>query len=438
MIWIVTIGEPVPYKGDQNERLHRSGYFTNCLAKHGNHVTWWTSTFDHFRKFHYYMHDENIILDKFLNIIMLYGGGYKSNVSLSRIHDHRKIADKFTIQAPNHKKPDIILCSYPPIELSLAAVKFGKKNQVPVVLDMRDMWPDIFMEHFPRLLRPVAKLAAAQMYRNASKACAEATAITGITEAFIDWGIAKGKRRRSRWDKAFPMGYVSQPPAGKQITEAEGFWHSFGISRDTKDFIICFIGTIGRQFDLESVIEAARKISHSGRRIRFVFCGTGDRLEYFQKSSANLSNILFSGWVDAAKIFVLMRRSAIGLDPLPDRYDFLATINNKAIEYMSAGLPIISSPNRGVLFELLKMHECGISYPAGDSDALVATLIRFYDDPEKLRIMSQNALRLFQEKFTAEKVYPSMMEHLKLIAENAKQNQSIGSATLKMEQDNFE
>ena len=56
----------------------------------------------------------------------------------------------------------------------------------------------------------------------------------------------------------------------------------------------------------------------------------------------------FPGWVDAAKIFVLMRRSAVGLDPLPDRYDFLATINNKAIEYMSAGLPVISSPDRGV------------------------------------------------------------------------------------------
>ena len=181
-----------------------------------------------------------------------------------------KLRISFQALAPNHPRPDIILCSYPPIELSLAAVTFGNKYQVPVVLDMRDMWPDIFVDHVPRLLRPVAKLAAAQMYRDAAKACAGATAITGITEAFVDWGLTKGKRRRSPWDKAFPMGYVSQPPAETQITEAESFWDSVGIRRDTNDFTICFIGTIGRQFDLESVILAARKISHSGRQIRFV------------------------------------------------------------------------------------------------------------------------------------------------------------------------
>ncbi|MCG6533287.1 MAG: glycosyltransferase family 4 protein [Syntrophales bacterium LBB04] len=430
-VWILTIGEPLPVSSKTNDRQHRTGILAQILAANGWQVTWWSSTFDHFRKYFYYQHDETVIINDSFKIIMLHGGGYRSNVSLARIRDQRRIAAKFSLLAPGQPRPDIILCSYPPIELSLAAVRFGNKYQVPVVLDMRDMWPDILVDHMPRLLRPVAKLAAAPMYRDAAQACSGATAITGITKAFVDWGLARGKRQRSELDKAFPMGYVSQPPADKQITEAESFWDSVGIGRNSPDFTICFIGTIGRQFDLESVIGAARKISCSGRQIRFVICGTGDRREYYQSAAADLQNLSFPGWMDAAKIFVLMRRSAVGLDPLPDRYDFLATINNKAIEYLSAGLPVISSPDHGVLSELLQEHQCGESYPHGDPEALVALLGRLYDDRAKLRMMSQNALRLFQENFTAEKVYGEMMAHLLLIAENAKQNQTIGSAVRK-------
>ena len=49
-----------------------------------------------------------------------------------------------------------------------------------------------------------------------------------------------------------------------------------------------------------------------------------------------------------------------GIDPLPDRYDYLASINNKAVEYLSAGLPVVSSPRHGVLYELLEREECGL------------------------------------------------------------------------------
>jgi hypothetical protein len=35
---------------------------------------------------------------------------------------------------------------------------------------------------------------------------------------------------------------------------------------------------------------------------------------------------------------------AVGLDPMPDRYDLVVHINNQAIEYLSGGLPIVSSP----------------------------------------------------------------------------------------------
>jgi glycosyltransferase involved in cell wall biosynthesis len=110
-----------------------------------------------------------------------------------------------------------------------------------------------------------------------------------------------------------------------------------------------------------------------------------------------------------------MRRSHVGLDPLSDRYDFLATLNNKAIEYLSAKLPVISSPRKGTLYELLRRQGCGLSYDIRDVDGLTDTLLRLDRDRELLHRMSAEAGRTFSESFTAEKVYGQMMEQLELL-----------------------
>ena len=86
------------------------------------------------------------------------------------------------------------------------------------------------------------------------------------------------------------------------------------------------------------------------------------------------------GWVKAAQIHVLMRLSSVGLNPVADRYDFLATINNKAIKYMSGNLPIISNPEEGVLYDLLKKYCCGVSYASGDAEGLFNILTRLHEN----------------------------------------------------------
>ena len=39
-------------------------------------------------------------------------------------------------------------------------------------------------------------------------------------------------------------------------------------------------------------------------------------------------------------------------------------------------------------------------------------LIGLSDDPERLRTMSENARRLYLEKYTADKVYDAMVQHI--------------------------
>ncbi len=415
-IWLVTIGEPVPVRPGLGDRLHRTGFFARFLAGRGHRVVWWTSTFDHFRKEHWFGTDRSIEDSPNLTIRLLHGCGYRRNVSPARIRDHRQIAAKFASEARRAEKPDVIVAALPTIELCWECTRYGRTQGVPVVLDMRDMWPDIFVEAVPRALRPVGRLVLAPMYRQARAACADASAIIGITDGFVAWGAQRGGRAVSYLDKGFPMGYSSVEPPSQDVREAEAWWQAHGVNPQPDCLTLCFVGTIGRQFDLATVIRAREPLGEKRARTRLVICGTGDCADAYRQMTAGDPGVIWAGWTNAAQIHVLLRRASIGLDPLPDRTDFTATINNKAIEYMSGGLPVLASPTHGVLHDLLTQRGCGLTYPTGDVDALSAILARLCDDQEVIASMGARALEMYKSDFRAESVYARLEDHLADIA----------------------
>lgn len=421
-VWLVTIGEPVPVGEAAADRLHRTGALAHYLAARGHQVIWWTSTFDHFRKKHWFEDDAVLRPCESLEIRLLHGRGYRSTISIARLRDHRLIARKFARAAAAESMiPDVIVAGLPTIELSLEAVRYGRARGVPVVVDARDMWPDIFVDAAPKPARPVARLLLRPLFGQARQAFAGATAIIGPTDGFVVWGLQRAGRERTDWDRAFPFAYELQSPKAEAIARAEAYWDEQGLPASGGPPVACFVGTLGRQLDLQTVLKAARLLAGAGAPWRFVLCGLGDRLESYRQEARDLPNVVFPGWVDKAQIYVLLRRAAIGLDPLPDRYDFLVHINNKAVEYLSAGLPVVSTPARGVLAELLLHQGCGASYNYGDADGLAELLGRLAGDPDRLAAMRSAARRTFAERFTAEKVYGGMEAYLMELAGQAGQ-----------------
>lgn len=413
-IWLITTGEPLPTDGP-NERLLRTGILAGGVARSGHDVTWWTSAFDHVRKRHRTERNERVSVADNYEICMLQSRGYSSNVSLQRVLDHRDVAKEFCNWASREARPDVMLCSWPTIELCYEATRLGSQWSVPVVCDVRDMWPDAIVDIMPRSLRPAARVAMYRSYRLARHAASQATAISGITEEVTNWGVQFAGRSRLSMDRAFPMGYQSTSASSDALFEADRFWRARGLATDQSQFVVCFFGTIGRHFEIETVIEAAAKLESSGRAVTFVLCGDGPKLTEWKRLSINRPNVILPGWVDAARIESLMRLSAVGLAPYYSSWDFQMSIPNKPIEYLSAGLPVVSSL-RGVLADVLLEHRCGLTYRNGEPNDLVRKLSSCYDHPTFRAEMSENAACLFRQRFTAEAVYAEMQEYLLGIA----------------------
>jgi glycosyltransferase involved in cell wall biosynthesis len=413
-IWIVCVGEPLPV-GNYTPRLLRAGLLAELLTQRGHQITWWASNFYHEKKT-YYAEKESIV-EKAPNykIRLLPSIGYKKNISVQRILEHSDIAKKFYQSAIQEEKPDIIFCGYPTIDLSVMSVEYGKKFNIPVILDARDAWPDSFIRVFPPFISPLVKFALSPLFSKAKKAFSEATSIVGITDSFVNWAMQYAGRKRNILDKGFPMGYKSLKLTDLQQQEALLFWNKFNINPTDGFFYICYFGSMTDQFDMETVINAAKKLAITHTKIKFILCGRSDMTKKYAAMSGNLKNVIFPGWVDKNEIWSLMHMAHAGIAPYISSEDFRKSIPNKLIEYLAGGLPIINCLQGVTENEIIHAGNAGVQYQEFDADSLVNKVLYLYDNPSVRATFSANAFHLFQEKYTSEKTYGELADHIETV-----------------------
>lgn len=413
-IWIIKVAEPTPVDGP-DARLFRCGMLAGRLAQAGHTVTWWHSTVHHQKRVQRYPVTTTVGISERYRIVFLHAPLYTKTVGLRRIVNQALTARAFRRHAAAAEPPDVIVCCLPPLELCREAVRYGARRGIPVIIDVQDLWPDAFLSFVPVWAQPLWKRMLTPWFRAVREACSRATAITGTTDSFVDWALGYAGRDRNSLDRAFPLAYQAETPEKAAIDTAEKRWRERGLFGTGNAFVTCFFGLFGRHYEIELVIEAVRRLHAGGRDIFLALCGTGEKLGEYKRLAAGCDFILLPGWVGEADIRTLLRRSAAGLCPYRSSATLVKNIPNKPIEYFSAGLPVVSSL-RGELERLLAAHVCGMTYAPGDLDGLMRILADLYDNPEKRKRLAGNALRLFQERFAAEKVYAAMADHIEHIS----------------------
>ncbi|MGH8545159.1 MAG: glycosyltransferase, partial [Gammaproteobacteria bacterium] len=147
---------------------------------------------------------------------------------------------------------------------------------------------------------------------------------------------------------------------------------------------------------------------------QFVFAGAGEREQDWRKASAGLTNVVFTGWLSGTSVAALMQISGVALAA----YSVEAPqgLPNKIFEYMSAGLPIVSSL-RGDAENLLVSSECGVTYDPTNPEALCTALRALVEDEENRRAMGARARARFEAEFGAQTVYDRLADHLVVMSQ---------------------
>lgn len=406
-IWIITVGEPLPMD-DGEVRAYRSGLLFNELVNAGHEVTWWTSSFDHSQKKIRTCGDK-IFSKSNSKILLLNGPSYKKNISFKRIVNHRELAKQFINRVDQHDNPDLIICSFPIIELCDVAVKYANKNEIPIIIDVRDLWPDIFLDFVPKWSRYLVRIILYKMFRNTEFIFKNSTQISAISDGYLNWALKKAKRISSNHDKVYPIGYPEQKTQRHSKNISDHF-QSLGI--DKTKIIILFIGSFGKTYDLSTVIKAAAYFNNKNNNLQFVFCGDGDNYDKWTKEAQDVSNIFFTGWIDSKGINYLLNISSIGLAAYAEGAP--QGLPNKLFEYMSVGLPILSSLE-GETKELIYKEKIGLTYISSNHEDLIQK-IEYLLDINMFNVYKQNSSELFSKKFSAKSIYSEFRNEIERLA----------------------
>ncbi|MBA7499758.1 hypothetical protein ES704_02505 [subsurface metagenome] len=402
-IWLIQIAEPLPIA--IGVRKMRTALLADKLTGKGHDVLWWTSAFDHFKKKWIFRTDTELNVRNSFNIKALKGAGYKKNISFSRFVDHRIIARKFRRLAPEMPKPDIIITSMPPHNLAFEVVMFAKDNNIPVLVDIRDEWPDLFLNYVPPRLQRFVKMALFREFSIIKKTMQSADGLIAMMNPLLEWGLNYAKRDKTWRDRVFYLGHkrgiccTNNPDKMPKLVE------------DIRDrFVITFIGAFSHNNNPSILIDCAKELIDEN--ICFVLAGDGDLFAEIKKKSSDLPNMILPGWLEQSEINTLLEYSDVGVCPTTRVRN---AFPNKAFMYLSAGLPILSAW-QGDLKKIIEEYQIGFYCPPNDVDALVNSIKKLYEDQELHRTMSNNALRVFDELFDADKIYNEYADHIEKIA----------------------
>ena len=429
-VWIVKIGTEVPHlSAFSSNRLFREGQIEEGLRRRGHETLWFTANFHHRSKQHFDVAYDRVVRPNPSGpqMVFMKSLGYRHNFSLGRLLDHYFVARKWRRIAESLPKPDIIFCAYPTIELSYACTRFGQRLGIPVVIDIRDLWPDVIydsLKSVPFLGGLLSKRWFLYYEYMARYALANARGLTGVSGGVVKWGQKYSGRAPALYknDRAHCQSQPDPfaPNIAPDADDARGFWSSRGISLAPKKTRIIWAGRFYPSIDDATLFAAYDMLpAHLQAEIEIIICGEGVLQDRFDAFAARHDNVTCVGWAPHHAIIELMRSSHAALLNYVDRFDFKISLVNKIVDYTAADLPIIT----GINGEFLELDEKGgafLRYEVGKPETLKQVFEDLHHTVQAGNLQGGAARAIYDKYLDSAVVLPQLEAHLQSLVDEAR------------------
>ncbi len=399
-IWIVNPYGTLPGEG---WREYRSSMLARALTERGHCPTWFLSNFEHRSK----TYREGISSDPALPGVAIYclpSTPYSRNISLARIRYERSFGRAFAAISPTLPKPDAIVLAEPSIFFGDPVIRFAQKNAIPLIVDILDLWPEMFSLAMPEPFRRFAAPLFAPLYARRRRLLRKAAGVVGCTAGYADMARAVADRPVETIylgvDVADLRSAMADIPTHRQLPAFDG--------------LTCvYAGTLGEAYDIPCLAAAVEKIAATGR-VRIVIAGAGPekaRLETLAKRYPQA--LIFLGELPSEELGAIYAQSQIGLCSYAP--DSAVEMPVKLFDYLAAGLGFITSLD-GEIRHLIDVG-AGMYCRAGDPDSLADLLLQASKDPV-LTISMQNTAWSLAEKFDKYRQHDIFVDFIETIYKN--------------------
>jgi glycosyltransferase involved in cell wall biosynthesis len=382
-IWIVNPYGNLPHEG---WTPYRSVWLGRALAARGHEVTWWISEFEHRKKVRREVPGGKVDVAPGFEIRLVPARPYGGNISVGRIRYERSYAQAFARMTAG-LRADLAVHVDPAVFFWDLTVPALRAAGAKLVIDVLDLWPELFAIALPKPVRWTAPAVLGPLYAWRRRFYRQAD---GFLAASADY-LAIAQRAAPRTPgRTIYIGAQAGLPAPTPAAAS-----GLPAKRPGETWVV-YSGTFGYNYDLASIVEVAKRLHRASVPVRFVLVGEGPLEGYIaaEQTSGGLDTLTCIGRVAPEALRAIYAQCDLALCT----YVGQSTVSMplKAYDYIRAGLPMLCSLT-GEIRGLVERRELGIGYASENVAAVEAAVLRLAREPETRARMRANNLALAAE-----------------------------------------
>ncbi len=273
-------------------------------------------------------------------------------------------------------RPHVVLVSLPQYLLGIVGVLLRKAGGVPLVLEVRDLWPDSIVllqdglvDHAVyRLLNELSRFVFSQAH-----------AFVATNPAIARHIVRRHGVPRKRVH-VIPTPYVPVNKMGSRYQK-------------NKNPVLFYGGNLGFSQGPELLVETACEISRLLPSARVVVAGDGSLRSRFLalKEKEQVHNLVYLGSLPRSKVIKQIASSTACLVMLRNFPGLRTALPGKLLEYMAAGKPIVAAL-KGEGARIVRTARCGVVVPPENPVSISRAFAQLVDDQETARAMGKNGV----------------------------------------------
>lgn len=319
--------------------------------------------------------DYRIIKDNGINYVYIRTHRYTGN-GISRVLN--LVSFYFSALRTIQKLPkaDFVIAQTPNPLACLAALKYAKKQNVPCICDVVDLWPEsiVVYNHMSRNNPVIAMLYKLEKWIY-KKCDALIFSIPGGYQYIIDKG----------WESSVPKEKVFHINTGVDVgafdRKKEKCTRNDYMDNLEEKFKVVYSGAVRLVNNLDILVKAGEIIQNKGfKDIIILIHGAGDYVEdlkeYCRKN--NITNVKLFGRIQKDDIpYVLSNADLCILCYQNTPILRYGGSMNKLFDYFASGKPVVS--NAKMNYSLIEQYQCGYELDSNDPNKMAECIIRFYE-----------------------------------------------------------
>jgi colanic acid biosynthesis glycosyl transferase WcaI len=278
---------------------------------------------------------------------------------------------------------DVIYATSPPLFVGAAALIISYMRRIPLVFEVRDLWPESAVAlgelSNPHVIRWAYWLEGV-CYRRARK-----TVVTAqeMVEYLLRRGLEATKIAVIR-NGANTELFRFDPFARQHLRNVLGL---------EDNFVVVYAGLLGIAQGLGASLEAAKQLATTEPRVHFLYIGDGPVKGVLQEQAEDLglANVTFLPAQPRDAIPGYLSAGDVALVTLT-RKRLLGALPSKMFDAMACQRPVLLGAE-GEACQVLYEADAGIVVPPERPSALAAAVLRLRDDPELCARYGQNGRR---------------------------------------------